>query len=69
MEDNLKTKMEEDLKKNENGRRYPFFSKTRMTTSNKNGRRPLTKMEDDLKKIKNWKTTSKKLKMEHELKK
>jgi hypothetical protein len=67
--------MEDDLKKNENGRRPPFCfeklesrpQKKRKTTSNKNGRQPQKKWKTTSKKI--CKTTSKKLKVEHDLKK
>ena len=66
MKDDIKKiKMEDDLKKNENGRRPQFFFwKTRMTSSTK-WKMTLKKMEDDLKKNrrqpqKKWKTTSKK---------
>ena len=49
MEDSLQKKMEDDLKKNENGRRPQFFFENLEWQPQKNGTKIL-KMEEDLKK-------------------
>jgi hypothetical protein len=56
--------MEDDLKKNENGRRPLLFWKTRMRSSKKI-EETSTKIKDDLKQ--KWKATSKETKTEDDL--
>ena len=61
MEDNLKNnkKMEDDLKKNENGRQPQLFFEKLEWRAQKKMEDDLKRMEDNLKKNKKWKTTSK----------